>query len=101
MAKEVRWTFEAVSTFNAVISYLESDWTEKEITDFVNATDKVIEYISIHPEMFRKTNRKNIREALVTSQNLLIYKINGKYVDLLAFWDTRQNPRKKSSIVKR
>lgn len=89
------WTPEAEETFDAVIEYLESKWTEREIEHFVRSTDHVMELISEHPRMYRKTNRKNIHEALVTPHNLLIYKIHPSRIDLLMFWDTRQNPRKK------
>lgn len=95
MAKEIRWTPEAIETFERVIEYLKDEWSEKEIENFVTATDKVIEYISDHPGMFRKTEHKNMREALVTPHNLLIYKILSSRIDLIAFWDTRQHPSKK------
>ncbi|MEP7171700.1 MAG: hypothetical protein ABI855_20170 [Bacteroidota bacterium] len=95
MVKEIRWTPESVDTFNNVIEYLLNEWSEHEVEAFVTSTDKVIEYISDHPKMFRKTNRKNIREALVTPHNLLIYKILSTHIDLITFWDTRQHPGKK------
>jgi plasmid stabilization system protein ParE len=95
MAKIVIWTLEAEETFDAVIEYLAIKWTEREIVHFVNATNRVIELISEHPRMYRATNRKNIREALITPHNLLVYKIYPNRIDLLMFWDTWQNPRKK------
>ena len=95
MGKEVRWTPESIESFNRIIEYLQSDWTEREIENFVKATDDVIDYISEHPNMFRGTNKKNVREALVTPHNFLIYKIKSTHIDLILFWDTRQHPRKK------
>ena len=95
MVKEVRWTQESVDTFNKIIEYLESKWTHRDVENFVSATDIVVRFISENPKMFRKTNKKNIREALVTPHNLMIYKINGERIDIITFWDTRQNPKKK------
>lgn len=69
-----------------MIKYLEEHWTEVEIEKFVTATDKVIDYISVYPRMFRATNKKNIHEALITPHNLLIYKIYSSHIDLLTFW---------------
>ena len=97
MVKEIKWTPEAVESFRRVIEYLLGNWTEREVENFVTATDKVIEYISEHPKMFRKTNLKNIREALVTPHNLLIYKITSTHIDLITFWDTRQHPQKRKT----
>jgi plasmid stabilization system protein ParE len=100
MVKEVRWTNEAVESFKNIIHYLEENLTKQEIENFIPATDNVVAYISKHPEMFRKTNKRNLREALVTSQNLLIYKVYKSHIDLITFWDTRQHPRKKKKFIK-
>lgn len=100
MAKKVVWTPEAISTFEKVIAYLEEEWSVQEIQSFIEATGIVVEYISHHPQMFRRTNKRNIREALVTPHNLLIYKIYPDHISLLTFWDTRQHPRKKKKRKK-
>ncbi len=95
MAKEIIWSPQSEITFFRVLEYLYEHWTEKEVTHFIAATEKVINYIAEHPLMFRKTNRKNIHEALVTPHNLLIYKIYPAKIVLITFYDTRQSPRKK------
>lgn len=95
MAKEIIWSPQSESTFYKVLEYLQENWTEKEINYFLAATEKVINYIAENPLMFRKTNKRNIHEALVTPQNLLIYKIYSNHIVLITFYDTRQSPRKK------
>ncbi len=72
MAKEVRWTKEAEETFDIVVSYLQAKWTDKEVSNFINATSKTIFYISENPLLFRASKKHRIREALVTKHNLLI-----------------------------
>ncbi len=95
MAKEIIWSPRSEATFYNVIEYLQAKWTDKEIDNFLNATENVINYISEFPLMFRKTNKKNIHEALITPHNLLIYKIYPDHIFLITFYDTRQSPRKK------
>ena len=95
MVKEIIWTPQAQITFNNVIDYLQNKWTEKEIVKFVESTERVIEYISQNPKMFRRTNKINVFEALVTPHNLLIYKVFSGKIYLITFWDTRRNPKKK------
>ncbi len=95
MAKIVSWTPEAQKTFEQIISYLEENWTLEDVIHLIDATDRVVNLILTHPRMFRKTNIENVHEALVTSHNLLIYKVYDDRIDLLIFWDTRQNPKKK------
>lgn len=102
MAYKVTWSPKAVKTFNNVINYLEKNWTEKEIRNFVRLTDKVAHIISKSPYLFRSSEKNNVFEVLVTKHNLLLYQVNeeSKKVQLLAFFDTRQDPKKKKSKKK-
>lgn len=95
MVKEIRWTQESVDTFEGVIEYLEQEWTDSEVSGFIQSTERVLAYISEYPMMFRKTNKKNVREALVTSHNLLVYKVYPMHITLITFWDTRQQSKTK------
>lgn len=95
MGKEIIWSPRSEQTFYQVIEYIQKHWTDKEVEVFIEAIEKVITYISEYPLMFRKTNKKNVHEALVTSQNLLVYKVYSERIVLITFYDTRQNPRKK------
>lgn len=95
MAKEIRWTPTAIKTFKQVIDYLDENWSEREIKNFILATEKILEFISENPRMFRSTMNANVREALVTPHNLLICKICRNRMELITFWYTRQNPVKK------
>lgn len=95
MAKEIRWSPESIERFEQIIAYLEENWGEREVENFTQATFRVVYFISEYPRMFRKTNLKNVHEALVTPHNLLIYQIYSSHITLITFWDTRQHPSKK------
>src|SRR6266550_3247608 len=95
MAKKIKWTTEAEISYDSIIAYLKKEWTEKQVINFIAATDIVIAYIETHPYMFRKSEKKQIHEALVTKHNLLLYRIKKTHIELLVFWDTRRNPKKK------
>jgi len=95
MAKKIIWTPQAEETFEGILNYLEINWTEKEKRNFIVATDKIIQLISKQPDLFRKSNSLNTYEALVTKHNLLLYIVKKDTVDLITFWDTRRNPKKK------
>ena len=45
--------------------------------------------------MFRRSDKMGIYEALIAKHNLLLYKVEGNRIELLTFFDTRQNPNKK------
>ena len=100
MAAEIRWTPEATETFQAIIFWLEQQWTEREITEFIRKTQNTILHISEYPEMFKASSKRDIRIAKITAQINLFYKIykSENIIALLSFWDNRQDPEKGSSI---
>lgn len=40
MVKEVTWTLEAELRFFKVIEYLKSEWSDREVENFVSETDR-------------------------------------------------------------
>lgn len=101
MAYKVVWSPTADATFAQVIDYLSNNFSEKEIYHFVSLTDDIVQLISKNPFLFRSAAGVNVREALVTPQTLLIYRVNEstKTIQIIAFFDTRQNPKKKKGII--
>lgn len=95
MEKEIAWSPTAIKSFQRVIDYLEQEWTQREVFRFVSKTEITIKLIASNQVKFRSSGRENVHEVLVTKHNLLIYRIDKNRVQLLRFYDTRQNPRKK------
>ncbi len=96
MALVVRWSKEAEDTFNEILDYLVDNWTEKEIKDFVRKSHKVIGQIVNNPYQFKASSYQEIRKAVITKHNSLLYFVNeeDEVIDLYTFWDNRQNPKK-------
>ncbi|MCF0051040.1 type II toxin-antitoxin system RelE/ParE family toxin [Dyadobacter sp. LJ53] len=96
MALEIVWSPRALDNFHGVVAYLEENWFESVIKDFVKRTEHVLHMIADHPNMFRQISEDSlIREAVITKHNLLIYKVTESKVIVLAVYDTRQHPKKK------
>ncbi|OCX51873.1 hypothetical protein BEL04_17865 [Mucilaginibacter sp. PPCGB 2223] len=57
MAFEIAWSPKAIEGYNAIITYLEENWTEREIRNFVKESDEVFALLKEHPEMFQKSTR--------------------------------------------
>lgn len=100
MAYKVIWLPKAEEQFENIIAYLQDKWTQKEISHFINKTERVIQLISSQPRLFRKSSKKNIHEVLITKHNLLIYRLQAHVIELLTFFDTRQNPKIKYKYIK-
>lgn len=72
MAKKISWTPEAERSFEAVVEYLEENWTDREVVKFIERVNRVAEHIARHPLSYRATGKEDVREALITKQNLLL-----------------------------
>jgi plasmid stabilization system protein ParE len=96
LALVARWSKEAEDTFDEILEYLEDNWTEKEIQNFVRKTHKVIGQIEKNPYQFNAFRFQKIRKALITKHNSLFYFANedDQIIELYTFWDNRQNPQK-------
>lgn len=95
MALKIHWTKRAEKTFDNIVVYLLKNWSEKEVQNFVRKTNNVIGHISEKPRMFPSSKKVKIHTAVITKHNNLLYKIIGNnQIDLLFFWDNRQNPKK-------
>jgi len=95
MGKEIIWSARAIESFNRVIEYLETNWTEKQINSFVEKTEHTLRIIGSGKVKFKSSKKKNIFEVLVTKHNLLLYRDKKNKVELILFYDTRQHPKKK------
>ena len=95
MEYQIIWLPKAEERFQDIIEYLEYKWNDKVIADFIEKTETVLRQIQRRPTMFRHSSKMNIHEALITKHNLLLYQIKGSRIELLTFFDTRQNPKNK------
>lgn len=95
MVKKVIWTPRAEKSFDTVITYLAENWSEREVGRFIEKTNTIINHIMLFPKAYREAGKDDVREALITKQNLLLYRLSGGTIYLLYFWDTRKNPLKK------
>ena len=95
MALVARWSKEAEDTFDDIIAYLTTNWTEKEIQNFVRKVHKVIVQIEKNPYQFKTSQVQKIRKAFITKNNSLFYFVNEEdgFIELYTFWDNRQNPK--------
>mgnify|MGYP000973367870 CR=1 FL=1 len=85
MACTVKLTNRAWRTYEANLDYLQEQWTDKEVRNFIELVDKKIFTLSKHPALGKSRNKKNphIRYTLVHKRVALIYKylpIKKKYI---------------------
>ena len=92
---KIIWSDESLKNLDTLITYLEQNWTEKEIGKFLSNLDKRIKLISLNPLIFPSTPKsRNIRRSVLSKQTSIFYRITDDSIEILSIFDTRQNPDK-------
>jgi len=92
---DIFWTPKARYTYFKVLDHLEKEWTEREIQNFINEVDHLLNQIKQNPEMFEESRKKRyVRKGFISKHITLYYreKPRKKELQLLIFWDNRQDP---------
>ena len=97
MALKIVWTKRAIAGYDGIISYLEEEWTEKEVRNFVRQTEEFFKLLSDYPEILQKTERyKNVRRGPINKHTILTYRIKPKQklIELLNIRSVSKKPLK-------
>lgn len=65
---KVIWSAEALENLEKIITYLEKNWSEKEIKKFVKKLEKQISLIKKQPLSFPKSQLVEIRKSVLSKQ---------------------------------
>ena len=95
MDKEIVWRKKARDKFIIIIEYLQKEWSERTVEEFINKVEKKVELLKSFPKIGMKSEkRKGLRKLILSSQNMLVYRIKEHRIILLDIYDTRQDPIK-------
>jgi plasmid stabilization system protein ParE len=92
---KILWSDRAISDLKNILDYLEYEWTDKEIKNFLTRLDKRLGLIIINPKLFSKTSkRKNVRRSVLTKHTVIYYTASNDLIKILTLFDPRKNPKK-------
>jgi plasmid stabilization system protein ParE len=94
----VTWSPNASDDLAGIITYLESEWTNKTISAFLSRLEDLIERIQSFPAIGRKSaSRRNVHLVLLEPHHQVVYQYfpRKRIIAILQVWDTRQDPRKR------
>jgi len=91
---KISWTPEAKVSYFNILDYLQYKWGLTEVRKFVEKTDFVLSQICKTPNMFKKSKSKDIRIGFISKQTSLFYRIKKNEIELLTFWDNRQDDKR-------
>lgn len=92
---KILWTDHALAELAQTILYLEQNFSDKEIQKLAQKIENTIELISHNPNLFPKSDKKNIRKVVILKYNTLYYRVKRNSVEILSFFSNRQNPKKR------
>lgn len=97
MALEIVWTPRAERGYEKIIAYLQENWTDREVQNFILESLRFFELLSEHPQILQKSDKlKNVYRGPIDSHNMLTYRIKPrkKQIELLNIRSSKQKPLK-------
>jgi len=95
MHRKLIWSPLAEKDFANILEYLQLNWENKVLGNFIEITERMISQILLNPKQFPIINKTHkVRKCVLTKHNTLFYKISLQSIHVLRIYDTRQDPRK-------
>jgi plasmid stabilization system protein ParE len=89
------WSPEAESDLEKILEYLEENWSESVIHNFLKELFEALDWIVDNPEVFMfSINSSNIRKFVLSKHHTIYFEIQEDQIGLLRIFDNRQNPDK-------
>ena|ERR1700748_3006850 len=98
MAFKIVWTKQAAKGYDKIVRYLIENWTDKEVANFINETERFFEVLAEHPHILQKTSRhNNVYRGPINRLTILTYRVKpiNKQIELINIRGARQKPLKR------
>ena len=92
MMRSVQWSDEAKETFDAIVLIIEDKWSSRQAGVFIKRVRRVLQMIAMHPDMYKASISGDVRQAVISKQTSMFYKVEEHSIVVLYFWDNRQEP---------
>ena len=96
MSLEIVLTPNANDTLLSIISFIQIKWGDRAAERFVEKAYKTLDAISRQPYLFKAYQETSVRKGLITKQPSVVYRVLNDHIEVLFFWDNRQEPIMKS-----
>ncbi len=93
MARKVKLSKKASAKLGNIITYLETEWSEKVRDEFIQKLDNALDHLSQFPASHPKSEFINgLHRFVISKQITIYYKFSRSTVFIVTFFDNRQNP---------
>ncbi|RYY06681.1 MAG: type II toxin-antitoxin system RelE/ParE family toxin [Sphingobacteriaceae bacterium] len=87
------YTPRAKETLKSVYGFIDINFGHPSAEKFLLKVDRTVKLISQNPLMFKSSSiDENVRVGLISKQTSLFYRFTDSSIQLLFFWDNRQEP---------
>jgi len=97
MVNQIEWSIQAENSFENIITYLEKEFTQREVVNFANRVYEKLALLSVFPKLGTpNATKKNTYRTLIHKKITLVYhyKPIKKEIVLITFWNNLQNPKR-------
>lgn len=93
MSRVIHFSRSSATKLDKLLIYLEKEWSIKVMENFISKLDKSLLLIQNHPDSFPASERINgLRKCVITKQTTIFYKYSDLAINVVAFFDNRQDP---------
>jgi plasmid stabilization system protein ParE len=86
------FTPKAKDTFISIVAFINQKCGNRVSEKFVEKAYKILNTISQQPYLFKAYQENDVRKGLITKQTSVVYRVLHDRIEILFFWDNRQEP---------
>ncbi len=95
MSLPVVWSPASREEYAEILQYVDDEFGTDAALNMMDKVEAAVEQIASFPYLFPFSEiRPDIRRAVITSQTSILYRVTETQIQLLHFWDNRQDPRR-------
>jgi hypothetical protein len=87
---KIEWTLASRDDYWQNIEYLENNWSEKEVLNFINEVDYSLHLLSKGNLVFTKSDYIGVFKMVIIKQITLYFSTENETIYLLRFWNNHQ-----------
>ena len=96
MSRKIIWSPRALADAERLISYVAAEWNQEVASKLLKRIEEVIAIIERQPMLYPATgHRPEVRRCVLSRQTSLYYRLKYDSIEIVALFDTRQDPDKK------
>ena len=89
------WSKESLSNLDSILSYPESEWTEKELVAFKKKLSHQLDLIEKNPKLFPVSNiNPRLRKAVLSKLTTIYYELKDFEIHIAYLFNSRMDIKK-------